>query len=732
MAPSYVRTPRGVSLKMRDGNLEVEFVRPNAVHVRYRSWGASDRTKRVVKVLSGEVRFNVRETSGILELSTDQLTIEVEGETLSFLNGAGLLLMDSQRRVSESKVLGEITYQVEQVFKASGGEAFYGLGQHAGWQHATSFNYANRTVILSQGNTDVAIPFLVSTRGYGILWDNPSLGVFQSRGDELRWWFEAGDGVDYYFLYGPQLDRVISTYRSLTGDAPMLPKWAYGYWQSKERYRTQAELIEVVSEFRRRGIPLDVIVQDWMYWGKYGWNAFKFDESAYPDPASMVKEIHERKAKVLISIWPIFGQETEIFKVLKERGCILPGTNCLNVYREECGRLFWENIDRVFYNLGIDGWWLDASEPEVAHSFYSTLHDSQTGFGGGYLYLNAFPYMETKAVYEGQRSKSNKRVVILTRSAFVGQQANSAVTWSGDIWSDWATLAGQVPAGLNFCLSGIPYWATDIGGFFSDNPDTQAYREVFTRWFQWGTFCPVFRVHGTNFPKEPWRFGEEVERILTKFIRLRYRLLPYIYSLAWKVTSEGYTMMRALAMDFREDREVYNIEDQFMFGSAIMVSAVTRPRLKSREVYLPKGTWYDFWNGKTAEGRRYVEVETPLDRIPIHVRAGSLIPMGPVTQYASPLEDIELRIYPGGDGYFEIYEDDGETYDYERGNYALIPLTWNDKARELTLGEVRGSYRLGTLEFRPVLVSEGKGVGVEESKPDAVIRYEGREVKVRL
>ncbi|TRM85898.1 alpha-xylosidase, partial [Sulfolobus sp. C3] len=280
-----------------------------------------------------------------------------------------------------------------------------------------------------------------------------------------------------------------------------------------------------------------------------------------------------------------------------------------------------EHIKKSFFDIGVDGYWLDASEPETGYGllFYSPLHDAKVNENYGFKYLNAFPLMETRAVYEGQRAVSNKRVVILTRSSFAGQQASSAISWSGDILSDWATLRGQIPAGLNFCLSGIPYWTTDIGGFFSGNPESQAYKEIFVRWFQWGVFCPIFRVHGTIFPKEPWRFGD-FEKIIVKYINLRYRLLPYIYSLAWKVTSEGYTMMRALVMDFRDDSNVYNIDDQFMFGPYMLISPVTLPEVTEREIYLPKGRWYDFWTGRKVEGGRWLKVDSPIDIIPIHVK----------------------------------------------------------------------------------------------------------------
>ncbi|MEM4871061.1 MAG: glycoside hydrolase family 31 protein [Thermofilaceae archaeon] len=710
---------------------------PNIVRVTHSPPGVAPARSFVVVREPGATPFKVEEIDDCTVVRTSELEVILDRRfcTIEF-RWSGGSLFERDRELRRVKVLGEETNSLKQEFSLEEREAIFGLGQHAGYSAHTGLNYAGRVVYLAQRNTDIAVPFMVSSRGYGLLWDNYSMGVLEFKRGRLRVWFEAGDALDYFFILGPSLDRVIAGYRWLTGAPPLLPKYAFGFWQSKERYMTQDEIVSVVREFRKRGIPLDIIVQDWQYWGRYGWNAFKFDEKNYPDPEKMVKEIHELGARIAISIWPFFGEETEIRREAEELGHLVPGTGLVNVFSEAARRWFWEKIRDTFFRIGIDGYWLDATEPEVKPMLVYASWQRELKVNGGrmFKYLNLWPLLEAKAVYEGQRSESNKRVLILTRSGFAGIQRYGVINWSGDITSDWTTLRAQVWAGLNYCLSGLPWWCTDIGGFFSGSPDSEGYREIFVRWFQWGVFCPIFRVHGTYFPKEPWRFGPEVERILVDYIKLRYRLLPYIYSLAWKVHSEGYTMMRHLAMDFPDDPEALEVDDEFMFGPFLLIAPVTTPSTYERDVYLPSGLWYDFWTGESYSGGRYVRVPSPLDRIPVFVRAGAILPLAPPGLQSSMerVDGLELRIYPGSDGRFELYDDDGETYDYEKGVYALVPIAWRDPEASLIVGEKRGAYELPELKLNVVIVEEGRGVGLAEVKdPDASVIYKGAKIELK-
>ena len=739
---SYVKDSREITFNLApSGKLRLQLCSDNVIRVTYSPtvFPSEDRSLAVINRNLGLINWRLKEKNSEALIITERITAVVDFNygLIEFKDPSGeSILRENFRMMFPVEVAGENTYHAEQIFSVSADEGFYGLGQHPG-----IFNYRGHTVTLIQRNWDVAIPFLVSSKGYGILWDNYSMTRIDSYRDKLRWWSEVAETIDYYFIYGSNIDEVIASYRRLTGTAPLLPLWAYGYWQSKERYKSQKEIVETAKKFRDKGIPIDIIIQDWKYWGKYGWNAFKFDEEYYPNPAKMVKDLHALNVHVLISIWPNFGSDTKVYEDMSSKGYICPNTLCYDPFNEGARKLYWEYIKKTFFDAGFDGWWLDATEPETGKgwaSFYTPFHSTKTAMGSGARFLNAYSLMTTKAVYEGQRSTSNKRVVILTRSSFIGQQRYSAVTWSGDIFHDWGTLREQISAGLNFSISGVPYWTTDIGGFFSGDPATESYREIFTRWFQWGAFCPIFRVHGTNYAKEPWMFGSEVEKILTKYIKLRYRLLPYIYSVAWKITYEGYTLMRPLIMDFKDDREVLNIDDQYMFGPALMVSPVTLPKIPSRKIYLPEtsGGWYDFWTGEKIKGGQYIKRPTPLDILPIHVRAGSIVPMGPQLQYAmeKPMDPIELRIYRGADGYFTIYEDDGETYNYEKGECDLIHIKWKDREQKLVIDEKVRRYSSASKEktFHIVWVEEGYGVGLEETKPDQTVHYKGGRAIIKL
>ncbi|MBV9851834.1 MAG: DUF5110 domain-containing protein [Armatimonadetes bacterium] len=567
------------------------------------------------------------------------------------------------------------------------------------------------------------------------------------RKSTLSWTSEAAGGVDYYFCYGPTLDGVIADFRGLTGQAPMPGRWALGFWQCKERYQTQQEWLDIAQGYRSRREPIDNLVQDWYYWDPHPWGSHKFDPKRYPDPAAAIAQLHDQyHLHFMISVWGKFdpgspSNPNANFQAMNARGYLYPplGENAryYDAFNPDARALYWGLMRDQLFSKGVDAWWLDASEPEVNMASFRAVPTAQ---GRAARVLNAWPLMHTTGVYQGQRAAApNKRVFILTRSAFAGEQRNAAAVWSSDITGTWDVFAHQVTAGLNFCLSGMPYWTTDIGGFFvgypggSQNPE---YRELFTRWFQWGAFCPIFRVHGTSTPKELWRFGPQYEPILVKYDNLRYRLLPYLYSQAWQVTSQGGTLMRALVMDFPQDVAARRSRDEFLFGPALLVCPVTQQGASSRRVHLPAGThWTDFWTGRGYVGGQDIMAPAPIDTLPLYVRAGSIVPMGPFLQYAAekPADPIELRVYRGANGAFTFYEDEGDSYRYERGVYATIPITWNESAHTLTIGARAGKFpgMLTRRTFRIVWVRPGRGAGLEPATPDQAITYNGQAVVIK-
>ncbi|MDP7976388.1 MAG: glycoside hydrolase family 31 protein [TACK group archaeon] len=723
---TYERLDNGIRLKSGTETTEITFLSEDIVKIsRYTSRKAPE-----LAVTLGEwnVKSSLTESDGII-LSTGSLAVTVREDSIVF----------SAKQEFLREVHHEISDGASQIDYMASGDGFYGLGQHQGL-----FNYLGNEVVLSQRNpTETAVPLLVSSARYGILWDNASLSklklVEEAGYASIAYWAERGP-VTYYVIRGNTVDDVVAGYRKLTGQVPLLPKWAYGYWQSKERYKNQAELLQIADQFKKEKIPLDVLVQDWMYWGKHGWNALRFDEDNYPSPSELASQLHDAGIRLMLSVWSNFGRSTEVYREFSQKGYLIPGSLNYDPFNEEARRAYWARLQELL-KLGIDGWWLDASEPELNKpideasdlgiwSFYTGLHDSQTAMGPGANVVNAFPLMHTKAVYEGQRSVTDKRVVILTRSAFAGQQRHSAIIWSGDIHHDWGVLSGQIPAGLNFSVSGIPYWTTDTGGFFSGDPSTPSYKEIFIRWLQWSTFTPIMRVHGTWYAKEPWRFGEDGKQIIKSYIELRHRLFPYIYSVARMVT-DGYTMMRPLFMDF-DDRQVLNISDQYMFGPSIMVCPVTAPSTR-RRVYLPKGNWYDFWTGKAIAGGSLIEVDSPLNKVPLFVKEGAIIPLGPADQSLSvPVSQLELRVYKGDNAEFFFYDDDGETYAYERGEFARVPFSWVERERKLKIGDQQGPFKRPNMKIDLVLVREGKGAGKDEGQPDWSTNYEGKQIEINL
>ena len=627
-------------------------------------------------------------------------------------------------------------YRVVERFAPEATEAFYGLGQHQGGV----FNYRGTTVELGQNNTDIAMPLLISNKGYAILWNTASFGYVDNRFPlELNLDAAAVDQIDYFILYGPALDKVIHEYRSLTGHTPLLPEWSYGFFQSKDRYKTQDELLEIAAGYRSRHIPMDGLVQDWFWW-KEGAEGDPIFNEGYPDVPGTIAKLHAEHVHTMISAWGQMDPTSATFLEIKKRGLDIDGTQVYDPTNAGGRNLYWDRLVGKLFAMGWDAFWLDSAEPEEhwPHEGDAILRYKQLAIGSGLEYTNIFPFLHTLGVQDHwKQSNPEKRVFLLTRSAFLGQQRVGATVWSGDVYSSWWALRHQVPAGLNFALSGYPYWTTDIGGYHplsNDQADTPEYQELYARWFEYGAFCPIFRTHGHRSHNELWTW-DKVYPGLLEVDKLRYRLLPYVYSLAWKVTSEDYTIQRPLVMDFRKDPAVAEVGDQFMFGPALLVSPVLKEHAVSRELVLPAGTtWFDFWTGKKSEGGHEVTADAPIGRIPLSVRAGSILPMGPEIEYARQATDpIELRIYTGAYGAFTLYEDEGDSYRYEQGVHATIALAWNDAKRTLTIGKREGSYK-GMPEshtFHVVLVREGHGVGeAVTAKPDKVVKYGGTQEEV--
>jgi alpha-D-xyloside xylohydrolase len=644
-------------------------------------------------------------------------------------------------------VEGVATNTVATTFNSPTNEALFGLGQH----QDGVINRKGSTLRMLNANTEIQIPVLVSNKGYGIFWDNYSTTNFAGNvSGNTRYSFssETGDLVDYYFFYGPTIDQVIASYRTTTGAAPMFPKWGYGLFQSKDHYQSSSELTSVQNGYRNNNIPVDVIVQDWQYWSPAVWGSHLMDASRYPDPAGIVNQLHAAHIHTMISIWPLYqtrsngvatvAGELDNFNALNAINALYPTTTAGGVYHfydtfNATARtlVYQQSYDRLIGKYGWDAIWADNTEPQ-SYPEGVNVHAADTALGKGAFYINAYPLEHNRAVYEGWRKvgPNNKRVYILTRSAFAGQQRYAAGCWSGDINATQSVYAAQIPAGLSFAISGMPYWTTDIGGYFGTPSE-----ELFTRWFQFGAFCPTFRIHGQAAKElygSQWSATGKANMLAVD--QLRYRLMPYIYSLAWKVTSEGYTIMRPLVFDFQNDAMVYGIKDQFMFGPALLVNPVTATGATSRSLYLPAGTWYDFWTGSTTTGGTTTNANAPLSQIPIYVRGGSIVPMGPMIQYATQSADpLEIRVYPGADASFTIYEDEGDTYNYETGQHAQIPLAWSNATKTLTIGTRTGSYTgmLTTRTFNVVFVGANHGSGLAvTAAPDQVVKYDGTQAVV--
>ncbi len=651
-----------------------------------------------------------------------------------------------------SKVFDKKLYRTRLFLEWQKDEALYGLGQH----EEGYLNLRGTTAFLHQANKKIAIPFLLSSLGYGLLVDTYSPMIFNDTNFGSYLYTQADEEMDFYFIHGGNMDGVIKGYRYLTGKAAMLPKWAFGFVQSQERYESADEMINLVKEYRNREIGLDCIVLDWCSWEGELWGQKTFDQERFKNPSSMMEKLHEDHANLMISIWPNMSSDSDNYKEFNEKKLLLPGSSIYNAYNKEGRALYWKQANEGLFSHGIDAWWCDSNEPFTpewnhmgepeASTMYHEFYDTSSQYIPAEL-TNSYGLYHARAIYEGQREVTEeKRVVNLTRNGYTGQQRYGAILWSGDISATWRTLERQIAAGLNFCASGIPYWTLDIGAFFvkkgvqwfwngdyEQGYDDLGYRELFTRWFQYGCFLPVFRSHGTDFRRELWNFGEKEDpfyKALIKINHLRYELMPYIYSIAARVWKDDYTMLRMLAFDFANDSTAREIKDQFLFGDCLMVCPVTQPMYyekgsspiegssKSRKVYLPEGAdWYDFWTNQYYTGGQTIIAEAPIDIIPLFVKAGSILPMSEFMNYVDEIADapIEVRVYSGKDAEFELYEDEGNSYRYENGEYAITKLSWVKEQQKLVVGDTLGSYQgmVKEREYKINIIKSFSGVDSE-------------------
>ncbi len=834
-----------LSIQLSEGVMNIIPVSDKAIRIQWEKELPKEEKEFVLINIPAVPVFKFSETAQQLKLTTNALTVIFNKQTavINFTDKAGKVFLSEKagsRKLKENSVTGQACYIAEQGFNSPSDESLFGLGQFQDGH----YNLRNITRKLTQVNSQIAIPFLFSSKGYGILWHqygltefNPTdnlvvlikkdtaagskgevevtttsgtqkvsqreslyngkfsvdkdgeyslmldMGNMESRHllvvdgtpviEQSNLWLppaasklinlKAGEhtvqivckstnipkltwklsdnattfrsinakSLDYVVFYGKNADEVIANYRNLSGNVPMLPLWAYGFWQCRERYTSGKHLVETVKEFRKRNLPVDVIVQDWQYWGKHGWGVPQFDTSNYPNPDKFIKELHDLNTRFSISVWENIDKKSNVAKEYISKNLYIPNSPWIDIYNPETQKTHWNALDKNLFSLGVDSWWMDATEPEN-----DALVGKQTYYGLGDFYRLTYPLFVSKAVYDGQRNTDpNKRVAILTRSTFPGQQRYGTINWSGDIGWSWDTYRRQIVAGLNYNLTGMPYWTTDIGGFFRPGrgqyTDTK-YHDILIRWFQWGVFNPIFRIHGYQTETEPWKYGDIVENNMRSMMNLRYRLMPYIYSEAWQISKNGSTIMRPLVMDFNNDAKAVEQSYQYMFGKSLLVAPVTEPAT-TWNVYLPlSAVWYNFWTGKSFTGGQTINVDAPADKIPVFVKGGSIIPMGKLMQYTGekPNDTLEIRIYKGADASFNLYEDEGDNYNYEKGKYSTIPFTWNEKMQTLTIGNLQGYYKgaLTNRVFNIVFVNEGNGVGVAEGIAKKSVDYNGKEM----
>ena len=795
----YQETENGIKTSINDKKIDVEvqWFTPNSLRILKTPLGKTVEKKSlsvIAKPNKSGVKIATSDNSKIVMKSPVlTVTLNTENGIITYAKTDGTVLLkenENSKPFTPMKDADRDTYTVYQGFITDKEEGLYGLGQLQNGQ----MMQRNMSKVLIQGNVEDVSPIFQSTKGYGVFWDNYSATTYTDNENETSFSSEVGDCIDYYFMYGGSADGVIAQVRALTGEVPMMPLWSYGFMQSKERYKSQEETVGVVKKYRELGIPLDCIIQDWQYWGhNYLWNAMDFRNPSFDNPKAMIDSIHGMNARMMISIWSSFGPATKPYRTLDKEGLLFnietwpqsgvegwppnmeypSGVRVYDCYNPKARDIYWDYLNKGIFQLGMDGWWMDSTEPDH-FNWKDSDFDRQTYLGSYRSVRNAYPLMTVGGVYDHQRAEtSDKRVIILTRSGFLGQQRYASNVWSGDVQSSWDMFRKQITAGLNFSLTGMPHWNSDLGGFFAGSYNTNGnasatrnpmYQELYVRWLQFGVFCPMMRSHGADTPREFFWYGKAGEPVydaLVDAVKLRYSLLPYIYSTAWEVSHRQSTFMRALYMDFLNDKNTWKIGNEYMFGKAFLVAPVLHAQYtpeqkqnilkenegwnkttnnqvnlslnvdftqsKEMEVYLPSGNkWYNYWTNEDFDGGQKLKIKTSLDRIPLFVRAGSIIPIGPDVQYTNEKkwDNLIINVYPGADGTFTLYEDEGDNYNYESGAYTEIQMKWNDTKRILTIDARKGEYN-GMLTKRNFTIRTVDG-------KEKVITYSGKKINVKI
>ena len=788
-AQSYQKTDSGLKFSNDNMNVELKLFGENTVRIiKYPSGKSFEKNSLSVIKKEEKSKFSVSENKNILSLKTDDLNILIDAKngTITYKSASGKeLLKEVGSDFQPFNDAGNQTYSVSQSFQLEKDEPIYGLGILQNGK----MSQRNTNVKMIQNNTWDFVPFFQSVKGYGIFWDNYSPTQFTDTPQKTSFSSEVGEGVDYYFIYGKNADGVVARMRNLTGKVPMIPLWTYGFWQSKERYKSQDELIDVVKKYRDLQVPLDGIIQDWQYWGNnYQWNAMDFISPDFPDSKKMIQNIHDMNAHLSVSIWSSFGPMTNQYREMDKKGMLFnintwpesgrevwppdmnypSGVRVYDAYNPEARNIYWKYLNKGVFSLGVDSWWMDSTEPDHLSQKPEDL-DTKTYLGSFRKVRNAYPLMTVGGVYDHQRETTNdKRVFILTRSAFAGQQRYAANTWSGDVNSSWESLRNQIPAGLNFSLTGNPNFNSDIGGFFAGvykrngGAKNPMFQELYVRWLQYGTFTPMMRSHGTDVPREIYQFGNKgdvVYDVIEKFIKLRYSMLPYIYSTSWDVSKNNSSFLRALSMDFSSDKKTWDINNEYLFGKSFLVVPILNPQYtpekivktdenegwnktdaskkenslsnidftqnKSVIVYLPTGAdWFDFWTNEKFNGGQEIVKTVNLQSIPLYVKAGSIIPFGSDVQYATEnkWDNLTLKIYPGADADFVLYEDEFDNYNYEKGDYTEIPFHWNEKSKTLTINSRKGNFK-GMIDKRNFTV-------ILQNGQQKTVNYSGNKINV--